>query len=375
MPPRVCRACYTSITDFMPFFVLCRISAHKWKQTVNYLNTVSVDKQATTAYVLIEEEPQTLADRSTTKNKTPKEVLKNIRLRLNYIRASRKRSSANMTICKRKGSHKFSCPDCNKGGFAVLYKFNFHLNINKKHCCPHCYKIMNVNDFGKHLATHNLPSFECNVCHLHFEKETSLQRHKIYHNRGKFMCPECKYTFKSMDGLTIHTNYVHTTMRCACGKIFHGKGCYHIHKRRVCPKKRNQSYICDYCSKSFTKKCTLGKHIENYHTVKSSEQCEQCGKTFKTKAHLKEHSYAHDKVLDRFTCEYCGKIYSTPRGFRRHMTRKHYQVNPELYKKKPYPCAVCNKVLTSETNLKNHTLRQHEKKPTSAYVRIATRRL
>ena len=92
-------------------------------------------------------------------------------------------------------------------------------------------------------------------------------------------------------------------------------------------------FNCNLCSKSFSKKSLLSRHVF-IHTGEKPFKCNVCSKSFSRKGCLGDHSYTHrdDKP---FKCNICSKSFSQ----RTNLIRHSYNHKAE----KPFKCNICFK--------------------------------
>lgn len=114
-------------------------------------------------------------------------------------------------------------------------------------------------------------------------------------------------------------------------------------------------YVCDHCSRPFSRKYNLQTHIENCHSSTSCS-CEVCDQTFGSPAGLSLHlSRGHNRYGQPFPeCDLCGRIFTRKQNIMSHMMTVHLQgLGPEIR------CNVCDKTFTTERNLKRHQNQLH----------------
>nr|XP_049695728.1 zinc finger protein 43-like [Helicoverpa armigera] len=114
-------------------------------------------------------------------------------------------------------------------------------------------------------------------------------------------------------------------------------------------------FVCDYCSRTFTRKYNLQTHIENCH-INSSCQCEICGQNFGSPAGLLQHlGRGHNSYSQPFPeCDLCGRIFTRKQNIVSHMITVHLQGLGYAIK-----CRLCEKTFTTERNLKRHMNQLH----------------
>ncbi|XP_064293007.1 zinc finger protein 845-like [Plodia interpunctella] len=112
----------------------------------------------------------------------------------------------------------------------------------------------------------------------------------------------------------------------------------------------NPDFVCDYCSRTFTRKYNLQTHIQNCH-LNSSCYCEICHMTFGSPSGLGLHLYrGHNRFDQPYPeCDICGRIFTRKQNIVSHMMTVHLQgLGPQI------KCQLCQKIFTTERNLKRH---------------------
>ena len=82
-------------------------------------------------------------------------------------------------------------------------------------------------------------------------------------------------------------------------------------------------HVCNVCTKAFTVKRSLTRHMKLHSEVKETFKCDQCDKTFsrrdRLKCHIKVH-HSNNVVTDEvFNCKKCNKSFTKNSNMHRHM--------------------------------------------------------
>ncbi|XP_037299273.1 zinc finger protein 39 isoform X3 [Manduca sexta] len=356
LPNKLCKLCMAHITAFIPFLLLCRESSQRWEQITGILKDIKVPKKAKSYYVLVLKDIRTYSSTRTAENE--KDALQNLKTKITNRKSYTKRIAKEGRMIKMRDAPKMTCPEC-KSIYTNIVKFNTHIKNVKKKMCVLCNVLIDLDTYEAHLNTHTDKVFACNMCPEAFLREKSLQIHKFKH-KGDHVCVECKLSFMTSANLAAHL-VIHQSQVCAgCGNKFN-RICYTKHKQKCSFIEENRRFICDYCSKEYTRRSTLKLHIIHNHLTGKQFQCDQCGKTFLSRAHLVEHGNTHNKIVDRYVCSKCGNKFSTRRGHERHL-KKHdsgtYGVRSK--KKSKYVCPICKKVYYQKKSIDSHLRVKHD---------------
>ena len=106
----------------------------------------------------------------------------------------------------------------------------------------------------------------------------------------------------------------------------------------------HNNFECQYCSKTFTQKISLVRHIR-IHTGEKPFKCQYCSKSFSQKSNLKTHIRIHTGEKP-FKCTFCDESFA-----RKDYLTKHIQTHA---KNKPFKCTFCDKSFGQKSNLKTH---------------------
>ncbi|CAH0557196.1 unnamed protein product [Brassicogethes aeneus] len=117
-------------------------------------------------------------------------------------------------------------------------------------------------------------------------------------------------------------------------------------------KHTDEKYTCIVCSKLFSNKIKLQKHLKT-HDDSNPFKCEECLQTFSKKWNFDTHMRSHVKNEDKkYSCEVCGQQFM----FQYLLTIHEYKHKED----KPFPCSKCNKSCLTGEHLRRH-VKIHEK--------------
>jgi KRAB domain-containing zinc finger protein len=140
-------------------------------------------------------------------------------------------------------------------------------------------------------------------------------------------------------------------------------------------------YICDQCSKAFTRSGDLNQH-KRIHTGEKPFKCDQCNYVAAQRGHLARHTLICHTQGKSYTCDQCNKAFTVKGDLKRHTLIVHLQEKPYkcdqcdyatsssdsliVHKRthtgdKPYKCDQCDKAYTHSNSLKRHK-RTHTRK-------------
>ena len=130
----------------------------------------------------------------------------------------------------------------------------------------------------------------CEECGSHV---TNLKIHmSTVHGVAKFACPQCSISFKTMDYLKTHIDWVHVKVPCSeCGvMVGRRKMPRHIREKHTAMEERK--FKCGTCGKGFTSNAKLRDHT-NIHTGEKTYKCKFCNACFASIGNHAMHQRSH----------------------------------------------------------------------------------
>jgi len=113
----------------------------------------------------------------------------------------------------------------------------------------------------------------------------------------------------------------------------------------------DNKFSCNKCSKTFTRKDSLNKHINSVHKSKTVHSCNLCDKTFTRRSNLKRHQDSVHSSAKPFVCSYCSFASKRKDILDRHIREKHLGIK--------YNCEICEESFTQLASLKRHINSNH----------------
>lgn len=123
--------------------------------------------------------------------------------------------------------------------------------------------------------------------------------------------------------------------------------------------RKKLSLVCEYCSRTFTRREHLTNHIRSIHTSERPFKCDLCEATYTTSQHLLVHKRRHADDR-RYICTYCGKRFMCSSDVKRH-TKSHLN-------KREYTCDMCGKGFNTNSTLRTHKIWAHGDPQTWKFV-------
>lgn len=242
----------------------------------------------------------------------------------------------------------------------------------KDFCCEECGSSFRLKQtLDRHKQTHSKSPFTCDVCQSIYKSQKTLENHfnKLHQERTvlhanddvvvatKFISQNIESESEISDDASTHQRV--ETLQNDLNQLPDDELDEKRVKQDKSPKRRDgKSYsTCSTCSKRFSKPVDLRRHIDAVHEKRKNFTCsfEGCTKSFSLKCTLQRHLVTHESsVEDRnlVVCNICHKKLSTTASLKLHQ-RIHDNI-------KPHSCQVCQMSFRTPGNLKSHS-RVHSK--------------
>ncbi|KOB75837.1 Uncharacterized protein OBRU01_06758 [Operophtera brumata] len=175
----------------------------------------------------------------------------------------------------------------------------------------------------------------CIICGLKVNCRSALETHMRKHTGDKpFTCPECTKSYTLKGSLMRHIEVNHTKQALRA----------HIDRHNNPGK-----YICNFCGTAFTVKGNLNLHVIRIHSEKSGT-CTVCHKTF---PNLQVHMRVHNGEKP-YICKLCNQGFMTQRSLSHHTGFKHRDAAK-------FKCTTgqCDKAFPTISMLEFHVLKAH----------------
>ncbi|GAB6025100.1 hypothetical protein CHUAL_010532 [Chamberlinius hualienensis] len=219
--------------------------------------------------------------------------------------------------------------------------------------CPLCdFETGKQKIYSKHLsAKHRLDAkknriqqhFKCTSCDFTAtSKEQLLEHHKSQHEKRKFQCADCKFSTDKKKEFDRHIN------------------CYHSIDRPF------KCHNCDYTARTL-------KLLTSHRKIHSGETfvCKVCSRTFTTKCYLDRHMKLHTNTEKKFSCQFCSHRSRSRHDMDKHLRTLHSFVRPKPLENKPkseipiggYKCTHCIYKTRYRTCWVDHLASKHKVDP------------
>ena len=138
---------------------------------------------------------------------------------------------------------------------------------------------------------------------------------------------------------------------------------------------RNEMWKCSICTKKYSTKKHLRRHLLTVHGAGKSQICGKCGRTFDDKKELRGHFLSEHEGKKIFQCSICKASFNHSTNMKPHLVSTHGKKNimncklKELLTmnfcrilEKSQSCDQCGKSFVNKRELKDHILTEHEGK-------------
>lgn len=222
-----------------------------------------------------------------------------------------------------------------------------------------------------------ISNLTCKSCNISFKSKRYLIQHsKTFHdNTTKIItCLYCNENFTHRCQRLRHVWKIHpevfeensSTLTAVklnrsceiCSKVFKSEKYLQVHNSMH---HKTQHFECFICSKKFSLKHSLDRHINAVHEDKRDYVCrkENCERAFRTQYELNQHfKKIHDeaKNVDPLTCDVCDKICSSRKMLYSHKKYVHEGVR---WGSNIYKCKLCLEVFDTKYKKTKHWQQVH----------------
>ena len=225
----------------------------------------------------------------------------------------------------------------------VIRHFMYRVELNQLRC-PHCDIIFEKHiEFRKHMHRDHgdRKPYECHLCDKCYMKRTVLMQHydrehfpnsKSPRSRFKmpFRCRICRTPYRLLWRLENHIRDKHGTESnpFQCGTCHTAvafdespkleEHCQRMHGIQTSfTEPITERLKCRFCEKSYIKKCSLNRHVEQMHNGARPFKCKFCLKPFIDRQKFEKHVEERHQGIKPFQCRLCDERFvSAPRMLR-----------------------------------------------------------
>lgn len=214
--------------------------------------------------------------------------------------------------------------------------------------------------------------YNCRFCTRTFMKARNLRRHILTHNEvNPYRCKACNSCFSRYDHLKVHQTHCKrdgTRLEVCIPKISLddvGKGWQTKYSFET--SKKQDTFECQFCSKSFSSQSILSRHNSVFHLA-GSFKCFGCGSSFMHQSSLRKH-LKRKKTCAKFIKTGLDADSEPTENVKKPLslvrTRILQRIQPHFDKKSKYFCSFCPRVFTNNSQLCAHTYLHTGERPYS----------
>lgn len=207
--------------------------------------------------------------------------------------------------------------------------------------------------------------YKCKFCTKTFMKSRNLRHHILTHNEVKpYRCKACDSCFSRYDHLKVHQTRCkgrRTRLEVCIPKISLddvGKGWQNRFGTE--PVKKEETFECEVCPRSFPTQSKLSRHVTMFHATKLYK-CTRCGSSFAHEKSLKQHRKTNrcrsisnkvDASLPQGTIPPAKSLTKPPNFVKNRIL---HRITPCFNKKYKYVCSYCPRAFGKSWQLGVHT--------------------
>ena len=223
------------------------------------------------------------------------------------------------------------CSDCGKefSEKAALVRHVSMQHGNVRYPCHLCDKSYGLEkDLKSHIKVmHENLSYTCTICNKAFSQKSNLDKHILEIHEGKKV--KCEFCEKQLSSTSMkrHIEVVHHGIKYPC-KLCNGAfSNLTKHMNEKHNRDGNGFNQCPKCSKIFSRKENLNRHILEVHSKKMA--CDLCLAMITEEKYLEHRNICeHIELIheDGFGCKTCKKPFSRKDTLTRHIEKIHLKI-------------------------------------------------
>ncbi|ODM92814.1 putative zinc finger protein [Orchesella cincta] len=251
----------------------------------------------------------------------------------------------------------FSCSKCGKASKTAAH-LKLHQRVHSNYKCSKCpKKFVTSITLKQHFQIFHenklIPKEKkCDICPKSFNSSSQLSAHKLTHTEIKnFSCLFCDHRSRSLAHLMGHLKHKHIGEKpypCSkCSATYASSSSLKSHIQRVHRLEKRANNKCSVCSKTFSHKYELNRHLK-FHNGEKPFKCLLCGKCFYFRWMLNTHILSHEKT---HSCDVCQNSFATARSLKTHQQTHYERVRIK--------CAECPITFFNKNGLQSHVRQVH----------------